>query len=280
MKYKYSCADFTFPLLPHDKVIQLIGLLGLDAVDLGVFEDRSHHYPSMIAKHPQQEAKRLSAMLNETGLEAADVFLQTGAEPSVAATNSPDLAIRGNNRELFKKILDFTNMLGCCHITGLPGVFHGGIRREEDWNIACEETNWRVEMAHSNGIVYSIEPHLGSIVQDATTTLQFLKECPGLTLTLDYGHFIYQGQSNESVHPLIAHASHFHARGGAKQQLQTLVKENEIDFKTILEKFKETGYAGYICMEYVYNDWGGCNRTDNISETILNSNLIDQLSGL
>ena len=113
MKYKYSCADFTFPLLPHDKVIQLIGLLGLDAVDLGVFEDRSHHYPSMIAKHPQQEAKRLSAMLNETGLEAADVFLQTGAEPSVAATNSPDLAIRGNNRELFKKILDFTNMLGC-----------------------------------------------------------------------------------------------------------------------------------------------------------------------
>lgn len=276
-KNKYSCADFTFPLLPYDRALYLIKLLGMDAVDLGVFEDRSHHYPTHIAKDPAGEGKRLAHQLNIAGLEAAAVFLQTGADPPIAAANSPDGSIRLNNRELFLKTLEFTNMLECRHITGLPGVIHEGEKFQEDWKRACEEAHWRVETARAANIVYSIEPHVGSILQDAATTLRFIEECPGLTLTLDYGHFIYQGQTNESVHPLIPYASHFHARGGAKGKLQTMVKENEIDFETIISRFKETGYSGFICMEYVYVDWEGCNRTDNISETIQLHELLRKL---
>ena len=37
MKYKFASADFTFPLLEHDKVIKLIGLLGFDGIDIGLF---------------------------------------------------------------------------------------------------------------------------------------------------------------------------------------------------------------------------------------------------
>ena len=268
IKNKYSCADFTFPLLSHYHVLRLIKLLGIDAVDLGIFEDRSHHYPTHIAKDPAGEGKRLARQLNIAGLEAADVFLQTGADPHIAAANSPDGSIRSNNRELFLRTLEFTNILECRHITGLPGVIHEGEKFQDDWKRACEEAYWRVETARAANIVYSIEPHVGSILPDAATTLRFIEECPELTLTLDYGHFIYQGQTNESVHPLISYASHFHARGGAKGKLQTMVKENEIDFATIISRFKETGYPGFICMEYVYVDWEGCNRTDNVSETI------------
>ena len=274
---KYSCADFTFPLLPHNKALQLIKMLGIDAVDLGIFEGRSHHYPSRIAKDPVGEGKRLAHELSIIGLEAADVFLQTGAGPPVAATNSPDESIRLNNRELFLKTLEFTNTLGCRHITGLPGVIHEGEKFQEDWRWACNETSWRVETAKAANLVYSIEPHVGSILPDAETTQQFIKHCPGLTLTLDYGHFIYQGQTDESVHPLIPHASHFHARGGAKGKLQTMVQENEIDFKTIMSRFNEIGYSGFICVEYVYVDWEGCNRTDNVSETIRLNELLKQI---
>jgi sugar phosphate isomerase/epimerase len=274
---KYSCADFTFPLLPHNHALRLIKLLGIDAVDLGIFEDRSHHYPTHIAKDPAGEGKRLSHQLNIAGLVAADVFLQTGADPPIAAANSPDGSIRSNSRELFLRTLEFTNILECRHITGLPGVIHEGEKFQDDWKRACEEAHWRVETASTANIVYSVEPHVGSILQDAKTTLQFIEECPGLRLTLDYGHFIYQGQTNESVHPLIPYASHFHARGGAKGKLQTMVKENEIDFATIISRFKETGYPGFICMEYVYVDWEGCNRTDNVSETIQLHELLKKL---
>ena len=276
-KIKYSCADFTFPLLEHDKVLHLIKLLGIDAVDLGIFEDRSHHYPSQVAADPVGKGKQLLRQLNLVGLEAADVFLQTGADPPIAAANSPDTYVRTKNRDLFRKTIDFANTLGCRHITGLPGVIHPGENLQDDWKRACEEAQWRSEIAGVANLVYAVEPHVGSILPDAETTLKFIKECPGLTLTLDYGHFIYQGQTNESVHTLIPHASHFHARGGAKGKLQTMVQENDIDFETIMSVFKDIGYSGFICMEYVYVDWEGCNRTDNVSETIQLYRLLDGL---
>ena len=42
MKPKLACADFTFPLLPHAKALDLIAMLGIKGVDIGLFEDRSH----------------------------------------------------------------------------------------------------------------------------------------------------------------------------------------------------------------------------------------------
>lgn len=41
-KLQLSCADFTFPLLQHDKVLDLIALLEFKGVDIGLFSGRSH----------------------------------------------------------------------------------------------------------------------------------------------------------------------------------------------------------------------------------------------
>ena len=38
MQLKLACADFTFPLLPHDRVLDLIAMLGFEGVDIGLFE--------------------------------------------------------------------------------------------------------------------------------------------------------------------------------------------------------------------------------------------------
>jgi hypothetical protein len=32
---------------------------------------------------------------------------------------------------------------------------------------------------------------------------------------------------------------------------------------------QETGYKGYVGVEYVWQDWERCNEVDNLSETIL-----------
>ena len=269
MKPRFSCADFTFPLLSHDQVLALLHLLGFEAVDLGIFEGRSHYSPSQVNADPRGLAKTIKANLDAYKLTVSDVFLQTGEDPPISAANDPDLAIQKRNREWFDAMLIFTGELGCRHLTGLPGVHHTDIPPETDWNLAVEETAWRVERARQAEMVYSIEAHVGSILPDPETTLQFLREVSNLTLTLDYGHFIYQGMSNESAHPLLKHASHFHARGGAKGQLQSTVKDNTIDFRAVVEGLAAAGYEGYFCMEYVWIDWEGCNRTDNISETLL-----------
>ena len=266
---KFSCADFTFPLLEHEKVLTLLRLLDFQAVDIGIFEGRSHHWPSQISPTPSKSARRLQGQLARQHLEVADVFLQTGPEPHVAAVNDPSKAVRAKNRDTFKAMTEYCVELGCRHLTGLPGVTQQGSSSASDWGRAVEETGWRVEWARQAGATYAIEAHVGSILPDAESALRFLSAVRGLTLTLDYGHFVYQGMSNESVHPLLAHASHFHARGGCKGMLQSTMKENCIDFDYIVKALAERDYEGFLCLEYVWVDWEGCNRTDNIAETLL-----------
>lgn len=275
---KFSCADFTFPLLPHDKVLDLLQLIDIKGVDLGVFEGRSHQYPSQIAANPMAAAASLRKKLEQRDLLPADVFIQTGAEPPINAVNDPDSDVRERNREILKAIVSYSRELGATHLTGLPGVIHSGIDPADDWQRAVDETRWRLDACLSAGITYAIEPHVGSLLPEPETTLRFLDAVPGLTLTLDYGHFIYQGMANDLVHPLLPHASHFHARGGAKGALQSTMKDNSIDFCAILQGLARVNYRGWICLEYVWVDWEGCNRTDNLSETLLLRNLLSEMA--
>jgi len=109
------------------------------------------------------------------------------------------------------------------------------------------------------------------VPQDA---LRLVQATPGLTLTLDYTHFVRRGIAEAQVEPLIAHASHFHARGARKGRLQASVKQNTIDYARIAQLLKRVRYRGYIGIEYVWIDWEHCNEVDNLSETILLRELI------
>ena len=73
---KLACADFAFPLLPHDKVLDLIAVLEFDGVDIGLFEGRSHLWPSRELAQGDRSARQLREKLAGRGLKAADVFLQ------------------------------------------------------------------------------------------------------------------------------------------------------------------------------------------------------------
>jgi sugar phosphate isomerase/epimerase len=270
---KLSCADFTFPLLPHGDVLALIRLLGLDGVDLGIFSGRSHWTPEMILADIPGAAARMKSSLERHSLAAADVFLQTGPEPPLRAANDPDASIRAANRDTFRGILDFTVQLGAKHLTGLPGVWHQGVDRATDWSLATDESRWRKAEAAAAGVEYAVEPHVGSMTPDPESALRFTQET-GVTLTLDYGHFVYQGMAPEAADVLLPYTSHFHARGGAKGQLQSTMKDNVIAFPAIRDALGARHYPGWICLEYVWVDWEGCNRTDNVSETVLLRDLL------
>jgi sugar phosphate isomerase/epimerase len=171
------------------------------------------------------------------------------------------------NREVFKQSVELCAGLSCTHMTGLPGVFHGDLAR--DFALAAQETYWRVELAKTFGVVYAIEPHIGSICEDIGATQRFLAAVPQLTLTLDYGHFVAAGYNAEDVHLLLPHATHLHLRGGTPGRLQTSVAENTIPFDQVLHRLHQLNYRGRLALEYVWIDWEGCNRSDILSETIV-----------
>ena len=139
---------------------------------------------------------------------------------------------------------------------------------------SAEELAWRVARAKTAGVTFSVECHLGSFAQKPQQARELAAQTPGLTLTLDYGHFTWQGILDRQIEPLVRHTSHFHARCGRKGRLQEKIEDNTIDYPRVLREMKRTGYNGYIGVEYVWIDWNHCNEVDNLSETI---RLRDQL---
>lgn len=262
-----ACADYSFPLLPHEKAMDLVALLDFTAINIGLFAGRSHLQPDDVLADMPAAARALSQKLQDRGLAFADIFYQAASFEDRAA-NHPDADQRRQSRDLFVRMVEFALRCNARHLTGLPGVPWDGEPYDTSLQRCAQELAWRVAYAEQAGLIYAIEPHLGSIVPTPDAVQKLLDLTPGLTLTLDYGHFVYQDIDQISVDRLIPHASHFHARGAAPGRLQAKFQENTVDFARILSALGNAGYTGYIEIEYVWIDWQGCNEVDNISETI------------
>jgi len=266
---KLACADFAFPLLPHDKVLDLIAMLEFDGVDIGLFEGRSHLWPSKEFRSPAKSGNRLRRKLADRGLRCADVFLQMNPSFVPYAINHPEAPRRRHARDWFFKTLDYATAAGAKHVTTLPGVYFDSEKPSDSWQRTCAELAWRVASAQQRRLVFSVEAHVGSIAPNPKAALRLVNSVPGLTLTLDYTHFTRAGLPDRAAEPLVAHASHFHARGARKGRLQTAFQHNTIDYARVLRALWKANYGGYIGVEYVWVDWEHCNEVDNLSETIL-----------
>ncbi len=268
MAHRFACADFAFPLLPHDQALKLIAMLGFEGVDIGLFEERSHLWPSREFQDVEASARQLKEKLDEKGLRPADIFLQMDNDFKPYAVNHPEAARRQKSRDWFLKTLDYAAECHCQHMTTLPGVHFEEESYNDSFARAVSELQWRADLAQTYNIVFGVEAHVGSLVPDPTSAERLVQQVEGLTLTLDYTHFTRLGMPDASVEPLIKYASHFHVRGARQGRLQESFARNTIDYKRAYEAMKAAGYSGWIGIEYVWLDWEHCNECDNLSETI------------
>jgi hypothetical protein len=115
MPSRLACADFSFPLLPHAKVLQLIAMLEFKGVDIGLFENRSHLWPSREFAQLGQSAQQLQRQLDACGLAAADIFLQLDPDFTPYAINHPEAARRQKARDSFVCTLEYAARVGAHH---------------------------------------------------------------------------------------------------------------------------------------------------------------------
>ncbi len=273
MKLRLACADFAFPLLPLQSTFKLIGMLGFEGIDVGLFEGRSQLQPSQLMGNMPAAAAKLSAEVDDAGLTFADIFYQAASFDSVSA-NHPDPVEQRKGRELFLRMLEFTLRCNAPHMTGLPGVEWPDVPHTDSVKRSAEELVWRAEQAKAVGVVFSVECHLGSFAPTPATALELAQAAPGLTLTLDYTHFTSQGFNDDECEALVPYASHFHARGSRAGRLQAPLKDNTIDYPRVLTAMRRANYPGYVGVEYVWVDWEHCNEVDNLSETIMLRDLL------
>lgn len=265
---KLSCADFTWPLLPHQRVLQLIKLLDLDGVDIGFFGNRSHIRPEVVRDDIPMWAGLLKERLALTGLELADLYYQPWSDFERMAPNNPDPKQQADSDALFQVVVEFGRRLNAPGITMLPGTRFGDESYETSIRRSAEKLKQRVEQCARYGMPLSVEGHIGSHVDSPERLARLVELTPGLTLTLDYTHYTYAGFPDSEIEPLIRHARHFQIRGAAKGKLQATFAENTIDHERIVEKMRELGYDRWIGLEYVWVNWQDCNRSENVCETI------------
>jgi sugar phosphate isomerase/epimerase len=276
MSFPLACADFTFPLLPHEHSLDLISMLGFQGVDIGLFEGRSHLRPSK-ELFDSGAARLLQQKVSDRGIKVADVFLQMDANFDAYAINHMDVERRRKAREWFQRTLDYAAACGSPHVTILPGVQFDGEPIFDSLARCRDELHWRVEKAQGAGISVGVEAHVGSIIPSPEQAVDLVNATGGLTLTVDLTHFVAIGLPDLQIERLIAYASHFHARGARVGRIQCSVTDNVINYSRVIDVMRAIGYTGYIGIEYVWTDWQHCNEVDNLSETILLRDYIKSL---
>ena len=266
---KFACADFSFPLVAHDTALDIIALLGIKGVDIGVFAGRSHVQPKDIFDNIPAAARRLKKKLADRGLQFADIFLIPAPALEDIAPNDPNARTRRRFRDMFQRTLELAFRCEAPHLSTLPGVRFESESRGDSFARAADELAWCVEQANAAGVVFSVEAHMWSIAPTPKLAAKLVDQTPGLTLTLDYGHYTAKGTPDAEIEPLLKHASHFHARATCKGLLQTTLAKNTVDYRRVVRAMKRVDYRGYIGLEYVRMDADMVPDVDNLAETVL-----------
>ena len=271
---RLSCSDYTWPLLPHAAALDLVAALGCEAVDLGFMGNRSHVRPEQIHGEVALHAGRVRERVEARGLAVADVFAIPYTDFETMAANNPDADQQKRSLEFFADAVEFAAAVGAPGVTTLPGVLFDGDTFEAALDRSADGLARRVEMAAARGLSTSVEPHTGSLIDTPEKTLRLLDRVPGLTITLDYAHYVYGGVPQAEIDPLLPHARHLQIRPGRPGVLQARVAEDAIDWRSVVAQLNALGYQGYLALEYTWQDWLDCNRVDTVGESALLRDLL------
>src|SRR5690606_13695731 len=178
-----------------------------------------------------------------------------------------DPAVRAESRRGFDALVTFTSRLGAPGITLLPGVEFDGVPVAESLALAAAELRQRVDTAAAPGLALSVAAHYGSIVPTPERAIDLLDRTPGLTLTLDDSHFLYQNIGQDDVDALIPRSQHVQLRQAGPGRMQLPALDGAIDVGLFVQRLEKAGYTGYLGLEYQREDWLYCNQVDCISET-------------
>lgn len=265
---RFSGINFTFKALCFKKSLKLIKLLDFDHADISLDADPDgkHLCTFKELKQPYENGRRLLEQMDAEGLSQTDLFVFIG-DIQKTALNHPDATVREFSSDMFRRAVEYATACECKHITILPGAeFH------DDFNAsltrASRELEWRVDYAAKNDITLSIEAHIGSIVDMPDKAAELVNMTKGLTLTLDYSHFIKNGAGQPDIDALLPYAAHMHFRNAAKGKSQTIFDESEIDYLRVICLLKERSYNGGLTIEFCSQAWENQNRVDTVGETV------------
>lgn len=263
-KSMLSCAEYAFSAVAGlGERIGIVRLLGFEVVDIGLFPATD----SDLIADPRAAASEFGAALRQLSLRCDNVFYITGDNFVASAPNPSESGLRLFRRSAFKAALSAiaeNDIPGMTILPGLTWPHDPGAA----WAVCVEELNWRLTKARDAGVELRIEAHAGSIVSTPELAARLCEEVPGLRLTLDASHFELQSITLDRTVTLIPYTGHLHVRAAKPGAIQIRWRDNETDFRTILDALSSVGYVGSYCIEYVPMEKWRCDELDVVTETL------------
>lgn len=254
-----ACHAWAYNNLSFDDAVGTIARLGFRYIDLG---SGPHLDVGRAAAYPQAEADRILALLDEFELEITDLYLM------MPHTNAQDPAKREAHLSLFERLIPFAEALRTPGITISPGIIQpDGL--EHSMARAVPALLRMLQAAEDTDLRISFEPHMDSVAQRPEHAMLLLEAAPGLSVTLDYAHFVTQGIVRREIEPLMEHIAHVHVRQARRGVLQTRYDDGTINIAELVEDLYEIGYRGALTVEYMTTvGWHGMQKVSITRETV------------
>ena len=167
-----------------------------------------------------------------------------------------------------RKVAKFCAAAGIASVFVLPGVCNPGQGRAQALAQSAASLAALLPIAEREGVTLTIEPHVHSFLESPALTLELLQKVPGLKLTLDYAHFVCLGHTQDAIDVLAPHAAHVHVRQARPGALQTKLSQGTINMAAMLGTLRDAGYAGWLSVEWVHQDYMDTLYDDVLTETI------------
>ncbi|MBN2304304.1 MAG: sugar phosphate isomerase/epimerase [Anaerolineae bacterium] len=254
-----ACHAWAYNNLPLEEAVGTIARLGFRYVDLG---SGPHLDINRAAAYPEAEASNIRQLLERFNLTLTDIYLM------LPFTNAPDPARREAQLTLFERLVPFAVALGTPGITVSPGIIHKD-GQEHSLARAVPALLRMLQAAEDSDLRISFEPHMDSATQTPEQALLLLEAVPGLSVTLDFAHFLYQGIVSREIEPLLEHVAHVQIRQAKRGSLQTSHSEGTMNIPQLLQDLHNAGYRGALTVEYMTTfGWHGMKQVSIGQETV------------
>jgi sugar phosphate isomerase/epimerase len=255
---EFACHTWAFNDLTLPEALGTIARLGFRYVDIGSGPNLN---APRAAENPQAVAEEIRRDLELFNLKLSDLYLML---PRISLA---DESKRAKELELYRALIPFARALETPGVTLSPGLVHPpedtGARER-----TMEALREMVKLGNEAGLKISIEPHMDSMAQTPEAALSFVKDVPGLLITLDWAHLICQNLAHDDIVKLLPHTRHMHIRQAARAQLQTPFERGRIDLARVVEALRAANYEGVVCVEYMnMPGWHGMIAVNAIRES-------------
>ncbi|WP_375436716.1 sugar phosphate isomerase/epimerase family protein [uncultured Hymenobacter sp.] len=235
-----------------DDALVLIAEAGYDGVALTL--DHQHHDP--YAPDFSGRTTALASRLRELGL---GLVLETGArylldyrqkhEPTLLSLAA---AGRAKRVDFLTRCLDICATCQGETVSFWAGVPQPGVAPTQAWDWLLEGLHQVVAAAQQRGVVASLEPEPGMLVETVDDYLRLRQELPDLKLALDTGHLLVTGERDPAAAvaefaPHLGTVAVEDMRRGVHEHLP--FGEGDMDVPAILAALQSINFSRLVCVE-------------------------------